>query len=373
MRDAPTSIVHVVGGRRDLVTLQPVIDALERLGAFRQLVVYTGRTGDGSLPDQLLSELRFPAPQHVLGVGSGTSGVRTARALLAFEPLLEELQPGLVVVTGDGDGALACAVAASKLSIPLAHVQAGMRSRDWTVAEEINALLIDRVADTLFTNSREAEENLLDERVDDGAIHFVGSPLIDSLRRWERRAVTRATWRDISLEEREYVLVSLHHPARLGGSDRHARVVAPLVALARETPVVLALHPRTGGPLQRSGALRQITAAGVRCIEPGTYLDFLSLQAGAGAIVTDSGAVQEEASALGVSCFTCRATTERSVTLTRGTNHLLGDDLAEIAHVRPSPHPRTPCAIPLWDGHAGERVADVLVTNYALSRVAGGG
>jgi UDP-N-acetylglucosamine 2-epimerase (non-hydrolysing) len=373
MRDAPTSIVHVVGGRRDLVTLQPVIDALERLGAFHQLVVYTGRTGDGTLPERLLSELRFPEPQHVLGVGSGTSGVRTARVLLAFEPLLEELQPGLVVVTGDGDGALACAVAASKLSIPVAHVQAGLRSRDWTVAEEINALLIDRVADTLFTNSREAEENLLSERVDGGAIHFVGSPLIDSLRRWERRAVTRATWRDVSVEEREYVLVSLHHPARVAGSERPARIVAPLAALARQAPVVLAVHPRTGGPLQRSGALRHITAAGVRCIEPGTYLDFLSLQAGAGAIVTDSGAVQEEASALGVSCFTCRATTERAVTLTRGTNHLLGDDLAEIADVRPSPHPRTPCAIPLWDGHAGERVADVLVANYALSRVAGGG
>lgn len=346
----------MVGGRRDLVTLSPVIEALERREAFHQLIV---STGDAAVPG-------FPSPQHALGIGAGPPGVRTARGLLTFEPLLGDVQPGLVVVAGDGDGALACALAASKLSFPVAHVQAGLRSRDLTLAEEVNALVIDRVADTLFAHSGEAQANLVAERIDGGAIHFVGSPLIDSLRRWERRAVARAMWRDVSVGEREYVLVSLHRPPAAAPD----RLVASLTALARHAPVVLALQPR--GPLQR-GAVRHLADVGVRCIDPASYVDFLSLEAGAGAIVTDSGAVQEEASALGVTCFTCRSTTERAVTLTRGTNHLLGDDPAEIAHVRPSPHGRTPCAIPLWDGHAGERVADVLVANYALSRVAGGG
>jgi UDP-N-acetylglucosamine 2-epimerase (non-hydrolysing) len=195
--------------------------------------------------------------------------------------------------------------------------------------------------------------------------------MIDSLRRCERRARGRAVWLEIGLRERTYVLVTLHRPSNVDDAEQLGHIVESLLELASRHPVVFPIHPRTRARLDKTGALERLEAVGVRCIEPLGYLDFLSLQAGAGAILTDSGGVQEESSALGIACFTLRPNTERPVTISHGTNVLLGDDASLIATVRPPVWEPTPSAIPLWDGHAAERVADVLVANYAVLRLNG--
>jgi UDP-N-acetylglucosamine 2-epimerase (non-hydrolysing) len=293
--------------------------------------------------------------------------VQTAKVLSAFEKVLLDVEPDVVLVAGDVNSTLACALAASKLGIAIAHLEAGLRSFDWSMPEEVNRVLTDRLADVLLAHSPEAVDNLEAEGICPGRVYNVGNTMIDSLRRCERRARELRAWDKVGMAERSYVLVTLHRPSNVDDPQRLQQIVAGLVGLAENAPVVFPIHPRTRARLAEDGGLKRLEDAGVACIEPVAYLEFLSLQAGAGAIVTDSGGVQEEASALGVSCFTFRPNTERPITLTHGTNVLLGEDPAEIADVRPSPHPPTPCAIPLWDGHAGERVADALVANYVLS------
>jgi UDP-N-acetylglucosamine 2-epimerase (non-hydrolysing) len=364
--DGRSTILHVVGARPNFVKMAPVVAALEQRQLFRQVIVHTGQHYDSRMSDDVLADLDFPDVDVFLGVGSGTHGVQTAKVLSEFERVLMEIEPELVVVAGDVNSTLACALAASKLGIAVAHVEAGLRSFDWSMPEEVNRVLTDRLSDTLFTHSPEAADNLEIEGIGQGRVHFVGNTMIDSLRRCEKRAVALRAWETVGVEERAYVLVTLHRPSNVDDAVRLGQIVDGLVGLSAHAPVVFPIHPRTRARLAADGGLARLETAGVACIEPVAYLEFLSLQAGAGAIVTDSGGVQEESSALGVSCFTFRPNTERPVTLTHGTNVLLGDDPAEIAEVRPSSHPPTPCAIPLWDGRAAERVADVLVANYAI-------
>jgi UDP-N-acetylglucosamine 2-epimerase (non-hydrolysing) len=367
LSDGRTTIVHVVGARPNFVKMAPVIEALDRRRVFRQVVVHTGQHYDAKMSDSVLADLDFPEVDIFLGVGSGTHGVQTAKVLSEFENVLLDVEPDVVVVAGDVNSTLACALAASKLGIAIAHVEAGLRSFDWSMPEEVNRVLTDRLADILFAHSPEATDNLKAEGICPGKVYNVGNTMIDSLRRAEKRARDLRAWETVGMREREYILVTLHRPSNVDDPARLQAIVGGLVGLAKHSPVVFPIHPRTRARLAEDGGLTALEEAGVACIEPVAYMEFLSLQSGAGAIVTDSGGVQEEASALGVSCFTFRPNTERPITLTHGTNVLLGDDPAEIAEVRPSPHPPTPCAIPLWDGHAGERVADVLVANYVLS------
>jgi UDP-N-acetylglucosamine 2-epimerase (non-hydrolysing) len=366
LSDGRSTIVHVVGARPNFVKMAPVIAALEARGAFHQIVVHTGQHYDSRMSDEVLADLDFPDVDVFLGVGSGTHGVQTAKVLAEFEKVLLEVQPEVVVVAGDVNSTLACALAASKLGIAIAHVEAGLRSFDWSMPEEVNRVLTDRLSDLLFTHSPEATDNLEAEGIGRGSVYYVGNTMIDSLRRCEKRARSLAAWKTVGMTERGYVLVTLHRPSNVDDPARLAGIVQGLESLAEHSPVVFPIHPRTRVRLAEDGGLGRLEAAGVACIEPVAYLEFLSLQAGAGAIVTDSGGVQEEASALGVSCFTFRPNTERPMTLTHGTNVLLGEDPAEIADIRPVAHPPTPCAIPLWDGHAGARVAEALVANYAM-------
>ena len=347
--------------------MAPVIEALERRRAFRQVVVHTGQHYDSKMSDSVLADLDFPEVDVFLGVGSGTHGVQTAKVLSAFEKVLIDVRPDVVCVAGDVNSTLACALAASKLGIAIAHVEAGLRSFDWSMPEEVNRVLTDRLSDILFAHSPEATDNLKAEGICPGKVYTVGNTMIDSLRRCEKRARELRAWETVGMTEHGYILVTLHRPSNVDDVARLQGIVGGLVGLAAHAQVVFPIHPRTRARLAEDGGLGRLEEAGVACIEPVPYLDFLSLQAGAGAVVTDSGGVQEETSALGVSCFTFRPNTERPITLTHGTNVLLGEDPAEIAEVRPSPHPPTPCAIPLWDGHAGERVADVLVANYVLT------
>ena len=364
--DGRPTIVHVIGARPNFVKMAPVVAALERRQTFRQVIVHTGQHYDSRMSDEVLADLEFPEVDVFLGVGSGTHGVQTAKVLSAFEKVLIDTEPDVVLVAGDVNSTLACALAASKMGIAIAHLEAGLRSFDWSMPEEVNRVLTDRLSDVLLAHSPEAVENLEAEGICPGRVYNVGNTMIDSLRRCEKQARELSVWETVGMEERAYVLVTLHRPSNVDEPVRLNGIVDGLVELAGHAPVVFPIHPRTRARLAENGGLARLEDSGVACIEPVGYLDFLSLQAGAGAIVTDSGGVQEEASALGVTCFTFRPNTERPVTLTHGTNVLLGEDPAEIAEVRPATHPPTPSAIPLWDGHAAERVADALEANYVL-------
>jgi UDP-N-acetylglucosamine 2-epimerase (non-hydrolysing) len=360
-------VAYVVGARPNFVKMAPVVDAMRRRGSTRQLVVHTGQHYDRRLSEEILADLGFPEADVALGVGSGTHADQTGKVLVGFEQVLMERRPDLVVVAGDVNSTLACALAAAKLGVPVAHLEAGLRSNDWTMPEEINRVLTDRMSEVLLTHSPEAEPNLVREGIDPTRIHYVGNTMIDSLRRLEGRARARAAWRDLELEEHEYVLVTLHRPSNVDDPVRLNAIVAALATLGESASVVFPIHPRTRARLREASALRRLTRANVHCIAPAGYLDFLSLEGAAGAIVTDSGGVQEEAAALGVPCYTFRANTERPVTLSHGTNTLLGEDPALIADIRPSALPPTPSAIPLWDGHAAERAAGALTAALAES------
>jgi UDP-N-acetylglucosamine 2-epimerase (non-hydrolysing) len=352
-------LIQVVGARPNFVKMAPVIDALGRHDSVSQLVVHTGQHYDERMSAEMLSDLGLPEPAVFLGVGSGPHGMQTGRALAAFEEVLLQRPADLVCAGGDVNSTLAVALAAAKLGIPVAHVEAGLRSFDWTMPEEINRVLTDRLSALLFTHSPEAAANLEAEGIDPWRVHFVGNTMVDSLRRFEDAAVARRPWERAGVGAGDYVLITLHRPSNVDLTHQLERIVMAVVGLAEHTSVVFPVHPRTRARLEATGLLERLETA-VHCMEPVGYLDFLGLEAGAGAIVTDSGGVQEEASALGVSCFTLRANTERPVTITQGTNTLLGENPAAIGAIRPGHRQRKPAEIEGWDGRAGERVAAVL-------------
>lgn len=357
-------IVHVVGARPNFVKMAPLIDALFAAGAANQVVVHTGQHYDRRMSEEILEDLGFPEPDYSLGVGSGSHGEQTGKVLIAFEQILIETRPVAVVVAGDVNSTLACALAACKLGIPIVHLESGLRSGDWTMPEEINRVLTDRVSDLLLTHSPEAADNLAREGIDLERVRFVGNTMIDSLRRFESVATDRAVWSRYGVSCGSYTLVTLHRPSNVDDPSSLAAIVDGLCGLAVQAPILFPVHPRTQARLNADGAVVRLQASGVRCLEPVGYLDFLSLQIGAGAIVTDSGGVQEEASALGIPCYTLRANTERPVTISHGTNVLLGDDPSRLREVRLAVRPSAVGAIPLWDGHAAQRAAAAIVQAY---------
>jgi UDP-N-acetylglucosamine 2-epimerase (non-hydrolysing) len=360
----PDTIVHAVGARPNFIKMAPLIDALARAGAGRQIVVHTGQHYDRRMSEEILEDLGFPRPDYSLGVGSGSHGEQTGKVLIEFERILLDHRPAVVVVAGDVNSTLACALAAAKLGIPVVHLESGLRSGDWTMPEEINRVLTDRVSDLLLTHSPEAANNLAREGIDPARARYVGNTMIDSLRRFEHQARERAVWRRHGVEEGEYLLVTLHRPSNVDDPERLAGIVDALCALAAQAPIIFPVHPRTRARLAGASQLERLEAAGVRCSDPVGYIDFLSLQAGAGTIVTDSGGVQEEAAALGIRCFTLRANTERPVTISHGTNVLLGDDPARLLDLELAPAAPTPCAVPLWDGKAAERAAAAVIAEF---------
>ena len=356
--DAATTVLHAVACDDDLAEVASVVAALQRRPAIRQIVVHASEPVADFTGGQI-------GIDHRLNIGEGTPGQRTAAALIAFERLLTELQPQIVVVTGDDDVMVAAAMAAAKQSIAVAHLGSGLRTHDWTLADEVNRTVIDRLSDTLFTLSDDGGANLLAEGVPDGRIHFVGNTRIDVLRRSEARARKLGAWQRHGFSEHAYTLVALQRADSLAGPGRAESVLSALTELATHTPVLLVHHPRT------EPVLSALAADGIAHATPSSYLESLSLLAGAGAVVTDAASVQDDASALGVRCFTFQQNTPRTTTLTHGTNVLLGCEPAAIASVSPTRCAPTPAVIPLWDGRAGERVADTLAAHYTLAAAFG--
>jgi UDP-N-acetylglucosamine 2-epimerase (non-hydrolysing) len=329
-------IVYVVGTRPNFVKTAPVIAALRaRIPAGRHAIVHTGQHYDRLMSEVFLEQLGVPAPDHMLEVGSGSHAQQTARVMERLEPVLAEERPDLVIVPGDVNSTVAAALTAAKLQIPVAHIEAGLRSFDRTMPEELNRIVTDQLADQLFIHSPEAEDNLHAEGIPAERIHLVGNTMIDTL-----------------------VLVTLHRPALVDGPLLR-ETIGQLAALARELPVVFPVHPRTRAMMEAIDSEHP----GLLLCEPLGYLDFLSLLADARAVLTDSGGIQEETTYLGIPCFTLRDNTERPITLSAGTNTLLGLDPSAIARIplalaQPPANPPEPP--PLWDGHAAERIAQIV-------------
>lgn len=354
-------IVYVVGTRPNFVKTAPVIAALRaRLPEGRHAIVHTGQHYDRLMSEVFLEELGVPAPDHMLEVGSASHAVQTARTMERLEPVLLEERPDLVIVPGDVNSTLAATLTAVKMGIPLAHVESGLRSFDMTMPEEANRIVADRFAEYLFTHSEEALGNLRDEGIPAERVHFVGNTMIDTLVALEARFRAAGAAAAQGVAPGEYLLVTLHRPALVDG-PLLGETVARLAALSAEMPVVFPVHPRTRKMMEAAGAAE---APGLALIEPLGYLDFLSLVADASAVLTDSGGIQEETTYLGIPCFTLRDNTERPVTITAGTNTLLGLDPAAIAKIptQLATQSRSPAdPPPLWDGKAADRIADVLL------------
>lgn len=354
-----------MGARPNFVKMAPVIGEFRRrLPDARNVIVHTGQHYDRMMSEIFLAELDVPAPDYVLRVGSGSHAVQTARVMERIEPIIENERPELVIVPGDVNSTLAVALVTAKLGVPLGHLEAGLRSFDRTMPEEINRIVADEFSDYLFIHSDEARDNLRAEGIADERIYFVGNTMIDSLVAMEPRFRAAEAAASLRLRSKDYLLVTLHRPALVDG-PLLADVLVQLNALARELPVVFPAHPRT-----RKMMTGLEIGCGLRILDPVGYLEFLSLEADAGAVLTDSGGVQEETSYLGVPCFTLRDNTERPVTVRAGTNTLLGLDPSRIADILPalnaaSGDMRPPP--PGWDGCAAQRVVDVICAGVGSS------
>jgi UDP-N-acetylglucosamine 2-epimerase (non-hydrolysing) len=350
-------IVYVVGTRPNFVKMAPVIAALRaRLPDGRHAIVHTGQHYDRLMSEVFLDELGVPEPDHMLGVGSGTHAEQTARVIERLEPVFADERPDLVLVPGDVNSTLAAALAAAKLGIRLGHVESGLRSFDRTMPEEVNRVVADQLSELLFIHSEDAAENLRREGISDERVHFVGNTMIDTLVALEGRFRAADAAGRLGLPEGQYLLVTLHRPALVDGPLLEV-AMDHLSAVARDLPVVFPVHPRT------RKMLGSADRPGVTLTEPVGYLDFLSLEASARAVLTDSGGIQEETTYLGTPCFTLRTNTERPVTVRDGTNTVLGLDperIAEIPALLEAGAAAGGDPPPLWDGRAAERVADVV-------------
>ena len=354
-------IILVAGARPNFMKVKPVLDALEARGA-EVVLVHTGQHYDAAMNDVFFADLGLRPPDRHLGTGSGSHAEQTARVMTAFEPLVDELAPDAVVVVGDVTSTLACALVAAKAGVTVAHVEAGLRSRDWSMPEEVNRVVTDRLSELLFAPSPDGVDNLHAEGYHDDQIHLAGNVMIDTLYANLDRALASDVLHRHGLTPGGYALATLHRPANVDESGMLAGLLRALGEVARSLPIVLPVHPRTAARLESVGLPENI-----RLIPPAGYLDFIALQASARIVLTDSGGVQEETTALGVPCLTMRDSTERPITVTEGTNVLVGRDPSRIVETAnrvldSPPVKRSPA---LWDGHAGDRIADVLLAHLA--------
>ncbi|HEV7798519.1 MAG TPA: UDP-N-acetylglucosamine 2-epimerase (non-hydrolyzing) [Pyrinomonadaceae bacterium] len=358
-------VVNVVGARPNFMKVAPIVEAMKRREReFTPLVVHTGQHYDAAMSEAFFHDLDLPRPDIYLGVGSASHAAQTAAVMERFEPVVLQEKPDWVLVVGDVNSTLACALVCVKLGVKVAHVEAGLRSGDRTMPEEINRLLTDQIADLLFTPSPDADENLRAEGIPPERIRLVGNVMIDSLYKHLERSRQSAIRDRLGLIDQSYAVLTLHRPSNVDDPAAFRRIIEALENISERLPVIFPVHPRTRKTIAELGLderLEKIKA--LRLIDPLGYLDFLSLYSGARLVLTDSGGIQEETSVLGISCLTLRENTERPITVTTGTNTIVGTDpdriiaAAEVALNEPS---KKAVSIPLWDGHTAERIVDAL-------------
>jgi len=356
-------IFNVVGARPNFMKIAPLLAEMRRHPDLRPILIHTGQHYDAGMSDVFFRDLEIPEPDLHLGVGSGSHAVQTAKIMVAFAEVVRKDRPDLVLVVGDVNSTLACSVVAAKAQVRVAHVEAGLRSFDRTMPEEINRIVTDALSTFLFTTSPEAEMNLRNEGVSPEKIHFVGNVMIDSLERCSAKAEDSPIRRQLGVEG-DYALLTLHRPGNVDEAEPLRRIFRGLEEIARRIPILFPIHPRTLRMLEEFGISTNLP--GLRLMEPLGYLDFLHLEKHARLVLTDSGGIQEETTVLGVPCLTLRDNTERPITLTEGTNPLVGNDPDRIVAGTmqilggPPPAPRRPH---LWDGKASDRIVSVLRTS----------
>lgn len=353
-------ILHVVGARPNFMKAAPVISAFRQRPKVVQTLVHTGQHYDSNMSDVFFEQLGIPEPDVNLEVGSGTHAQQTAEVMRRFEPVALQKKPDVVLVYGDVNSTMAAAVVCSKLLIPVGHVEAGLRSFDRSMPEEINRLITDQVSDLLFTPSEDGDRNLCREGICPDKIHRVGNVMIDSV----VRLLPMALKRGATGFPPHYALVTLHRPSNVDDGEVLKRILECIRDAGTELATVFPVHPRTRQRIKEFG----IETANIHLLEPMPYVDFLALQARAAVVITDSGGIQEETTYLGVPCLTLRRNTERPITEELGTNILIGDDTArlrtELSNILAGRGKRGTIP-PLWDGRASERIADVIVNGAA--------
>lgn len=360
-------VLCVVGARPNYMKMAPILRAFDQhVPAIPWVLVHTGQHYDHAMNERLFSGLRLPTPHHNLEVGSGTHAVQTAEIMKRFEPLVDELKPSCVLVVGDVNSTLACALVAVKKHIAVVHVEAGLRSGDRAMPEEINRILVDRISDRLYTTERSALDNLVGEGVAPAWVHFAGNVMIDSLLSSQPLAVPPAkTLADHGIApaliaDGRYGVVTLHRPSNVDDPEQLKRLAAMLTRAAERLPLVFAIHPRTRGNLEKFGLGALLDNPRIALLPPLGYLEMLGLMSGATVMITDSGGLQEETTALSVPCLTLRENTERPITVEQGTNTVIGIDDALFVRslddilATGGKRGRVP---EYWDGHAAERIA----------------
>jgi len=348
-------ILHVVGARPNLMKAAPVFRALAKQPRAQQSLIHTGQHYDANMSGAFFPQLGIPEPDVNLGVGSGSHARQTAEVITRFEPVVLQRKPDMVVVYGDVNSTLAASLVCAKLHIPVGHVEAGLRSFDRNMPEEINRLLTDQIADLLFTPSEDGDTNLLREGIPPARIHRVGNVMIDSLLDLSPKAMA---CKIDSLPER-YALITLHRPSNVDDLQTLKSILESLLEISVQLGVVFPVHPRTRQRIADWG----LTTDNLHLLEPMPYVEFLALQRRAVVVITDSGGVQEESTYLGVPCLTLRDNTERPITVSLGTNTLVGQDRkklsSELSNILAG-KAKKGVIPPLWDGHAGERIAEIL-------------
>lgn len=359
-------IVAVVGARPNFMKIAPIWRTLADRPAYTRVLVHTGQHYDDNMSRIFFDDLRLPKPDIYLGVGSGSHGSQTGTVMIEFEKELERAGADLVLVVGDVNSTMACSLVAVKMGIPVAHVEAGLRSFDRAMPEEINRMVTDIIADLLFTTCREAERNLLRENVDNRKIHFVGNVMIDSLHYYSPLADRSAILPSLGVEPDTYGLVTLHRPSNVDDRDTFQGILDALQVIGARCPLIFPVHPRTRKMIAAWGV--EIPSDTIRLLDPVGYLDFLKLTKHARIVLTDSGGIQEETTVLGIPCLTIRENTERPITIEVGTNVLTGTDTNKIIEegLRALARGTGVREIPeLWDGHTSERIAGVIDTFFS--------
>ena len=358
-------IINVVGARPNFMKVAPIVQAMKRREReFTPLLVHTGQHYDADMSDAFFCDLDLPAPDIHLGVGSAPREQQLAAVVERFEPVIAREKPDWVIVVGDVNSTLAGTRAANKLGVRVAHVEAGLRSYDSSMPEEANRVETDRIADLLFTPSADAGDNLRAESIPPERIRLVGNVMIDSLYQHLERSRQSPIREQLGLTEKSYAVLTLHRPSNVDDPVVFGRILAALETITDKLPVVFPAHPRTRKTIASLGLSERIAKMkGLRLIEPLGYLDFLGLYSNARLVLTDSGGIQEETTVLGIPCLTLRENTERPITVTMGTNKIVGTDTARIiaaATAALAETRREPVSIPLWDGHTAERILAAL-------------
>lgn len=359
-------ILNVVGARPNFMKVAPLMEAMKRREReFSPLLVHTGQHYDDAMSDAFFRDLQLPKPDVYLGVGSLSHAAQTAAIMQNFEPVLLREQPDWVVVVGDVNSTIACALVATKLNLKVAHIEAGLRSRDRSMPEEINRILTDQIADLLFTPSADADANLLAEGIDRERIKLVGNIMIDSLYNNLPRAAACSIRDDLGVANGAYAVLTLHRPSNVDRREVFVGILDALDAISDRLPIVFPVHPRTQKMLGEFELLERVKRnENLRLTHPLSYLEFLNLFSGAKLLLTDSGGIQEEATVLGIPCLTLRENTERPITVDMGTNTIVGVDPERITQaafeILEASHPKPHRVPPLWDGHTADRILDEL-------------